>query len=83
MSKSMNKAGGWVLAAIVVGILGLGAQRAMATPVNLDCPNDGYNYLGACVPPGDDIACRNACIAVGGPTSTGWCLNGVCCRCLH
>lgn len=66
--------------AISLGLL-YGAREALARTSVFDCPNDGYNWLGACISEQD---CQARCEAVGSDESIGQCWGiYYCCRCFH
>lgn len=59
----------------IVGALGYGATSLFAQP--LGCPDDGFQYLGAC---SSEEQCDLACIGVHGGTAGGKSMGG-CCEC--
>lgn len=67
-----------IVGVLVAVALAVGAHSALAKPVMLTCPNDGWRYLGSCSSPAE---CTNACVGVHGPGAQGKCLDG-CCQCL-
>ena len=67
-----------LLGAMVIGALTFSARQAFAANAAMTCPNDGWNYLGACV---DNTDCTAACLGIHSPPVVGRCTNG-CCRCL-
>lgn len=59
----------------IVGALGYGASSLFAQP--LGCPDDGFQYLGAC---SSESECDMACDLVHQMGVGGKCLGG-CCEC--
>lgn len=60
----------------VFAVLAYGTSSLLAQP--LTCPDDDYQYLGACA---SEQECDDACVFVHGIGAIGKCLNG-CCHCL-
>lgn len=82
MSRAFRLVGAWVLAAVAVGVLTLGAREAFATPAATTCPNDGWNTMGE--QPSWE-ACWEACVAVHQENlvDIGWNPFSHCCNCYY
>lgn len=79
MRRVATTSGVWLAAALVAGILALGARTALASSQSMDCPYDGWNYLGS---QPSEQACQNACEAIHGEEAHGhWIESTTCCRC--
>jgi len=74
---------GLITLILVLAGLAFSASRAMATPVNMTCQNDGDNWFGVCESPENcDFLCRQA--HSNEPDAEGTCTPvGNCCRCLY
>ena len=79
MSERVRRSSGWLFGLVITAALVFGATQAFAKPVQLACPNDGFNTLGSCT---SQSNCRTKCDAVhGAGNSTSVCTAG-CCKCL-
>ena len=79
----LNGVAKWVVGGLVVGGLVFGASRAMATPANMTCQNDGVNWFGVCQSEDNcNFLCRQA--HSNEPDAHGSCTPvGYCCKCLY
>ena len=79
MSERVKRSSGWLFGLVITAALVFDATQAFAKPVQLACPNDGYNTLGSCT---NQPNCQAKCDAVHPPGgSFGKCTAG-CCKCL-
>lgn len=79
MSERVRWSSAWVVGLLVAAALALGVKETLAKPVQLTCPDNGYDLLGSCT---SQANCQSKCDAVHGlGNSFGQCHNG-CCRCL-
>lgn len=78
MKKRGGKLSAIAFAIAVAGSLSFGARVAFAAPAMMDCPNDGWTTLGACLTTEE---CTANCIFVHGDQAQGRCRNG-CCSCV-
>jgi len=76
MAKQVRQVGLVLYALAVVAGLGFGATALRAQPRET-CPDDGWQYLGACSSEQD---CDDRCNLVHGGSAGGKCLGG-CCEC--
>lgn len=80
MSRSVKSVGWSLVAAVVVGILALGAREAFAASSTMSCPNDGWNTMGF---QSSWQNCWNACVAVHPDLAqANWNPVTGCCSCL-
>ena len=80
MSERVKRSSGWLFGLVITAALVFGATQAFAKPVQLACPNDGWNTLGSCT---SNANCQDKCNVVHQPngSSTGRC-TAFCCKCL-
>ena len=81
MSGRVKSAGWLVVAAMVLGVLSLGAREAFASSRTMACPNDGFNTLGY---QPSYAACNSACFTAHplGDFHASWAPTTGCCKCL-
>ena len=79
MSQQVKHGSGWLLGLMVALALAFGAKQAMASPVQLSCMNDGWNFLGSCTSEKD---CLLKCQQVHGTFEVIGRCRGGCCSCL-
>lgn len=79
MSNRTKSAGRWVLGAVVLGVLAVGAKQAAAEPTAFACQNDGWNFLGQ---QPSQQACYDACFALHPDLVQARWGPGGCCTCL-
>ena len=64
MSHLVKRGSGWILGLLVGLALAFGAVKAMATPVQFTCKDDGLTFLGSCT---SQAECQAKCDAVHQP----------------
>jgi hypothetical protein len=76
MAQRIKGTGKLLYAFAIALSLGFGARELRADPT-FDCPNDGWEFLGACA---SEQACDDACDGIHGLGAGGRCVSG-CCHC--